>query len=563
MKSLNRFLTVLPFLLILSCGANAAESPSVGSRVDALFSEWNKAESPGCALGVYRDGRLIYARGYGMANLELGMHITPQSVFDIGSTSKQFTAFAIMLLAKDGKLSLDDDIRKTIPEIPDYGKRVTIRHLLHHTSGIRDYCELLAFSGFREEDLTTDSDALQILSRQQALNFQPGDEYLYSNSGFFLLSVIVKRVSGQSLRDFAQARIFGPLGMRHTQYNDSHTRIIPGRATGYAPDSGGFGISMSDWEQTGDGAVLTSIEDLLLWDNNFYDPQVGGSDVIAQMLNPGKFNDGRLQDYAAGLVIGEHRGLKTVSHGGAWAGYRAELLRFPDQKFSVACLCNLGSMNPSGLAMKVAEIFLSDRMKPETPAQAASSKPAIRVSAAVLAKRTGAYRNPKTGAIWQLAVEDGKLTVDAGGRKLQLVPTAADTCRAEGIPIAISVTFIPSTTGSRPRLQVSVAGEPEPRRLDPVALWTPEATQLAEMTGNFRSEELQTVFVLVVKDGKMFLCHRSTGEEFAPLQPTLKDSFTAQGATITFSRDANGNIDGFNLDSGRMKKIRFVKQAII
>jgi len=562
MNSVKRLLPIFSLLWILVCSVNAAESPSVESRVDALFGEWAKADSPGCALGVYRDGRLIYARGYGMANLELGMRITTQSVFDIGSTSKQFTAFAIMLLAKDGKLSLDDDIRKTIPEIPDYGKTITIRHLLHHTSGIRDYCELLSFSGFREEDLTTDADALQIIARQKALNFQPGEEYLYSNSGFFLLSVIVKRASGQSLRDFAQNRIFGPLGMRHTQYNDRHTRIIANRATGYVPESGGFGISMSDWEQTGDGAVLTSVEDLLLWDRNFYDPQVGGADVIAQMLNPGKFNDGRIQDYAAGLLFGEHRGLKTVSHGGAWAGYRAELLRFPEQKFSIVCLCNLGSMNPNVLAMKVAEIYLGDRMKPEIPAQAAGSKPVIRVTAAELAKRSGAFRNQKTGTIWQLAVEDGKLVADAGGRKLQLVPTAANTFRAEGIPIAISITFLPSTAGSRPRLRVSVAGEQEPRLLEPVALWIPAAVQLAEMAGNYRSEELQTVFALVLKGEKLFLCHRSTGEEFTPLQPTLKDSFTTQGATIAFSRDANGIIDGFNLDSGRMKKIRFVKQAV-
>ncbi len=246
------------------------------SRVDELFREYDRSDSPGCALGVFRDGKIEYARGYGMANLELGVANTPQTVFDIGSTSKQFTAFAIQLLARDGKLSLDDDVRKWVPEIPSYGKIVTIRHLLHHTGGLRDYIELMSLQGVMTEDLTVDADVLDIMARQKAPNFAPGEEHLYCNTGYFLLSVIVKRASGQSLRDFAAERIFGPLGMRHTQFNDSHTRIIPNRATGYSKGKNGvFGIDMSDWEQTGDGAVATTVEDLQRWDQNFYDPKVG------------------------------------------------------------------------------------------------------------------------------------------------------------------------------------------------------------------------------------------------------------------------------------------------
>ncbi len=557
MKS-RKYLFFILFASALSRVGIATEAPSIESRVDALFAQWDKSDSPGCALGVFRDGRIISARGYGMANLELGIRIASQSVFDIGSTSKQFTAFSILLLAKDGKLSLDDDIRTYLSEIPNYGKPITIRHLLHHTSGIRDYCELLAFAGYHEEDLTTDSDALQILSHQKALNFQPGDEYLYSNSGYFLLSLIVKRVSGRSLRDFAQERIFGPLRMRHTQFNDNHTRVIPDRATGYVPaESGGFGISMSDWEQTGDGAVQTSIEDLFLWDSNFYDPKVGGSDVITQMLTPGRLNDGTLQDYAAALVIGEHRGLKTVSHGGAWAGYRAELLRFPDQKFSVACLCNLGTMDPSSLAMKVAEVYLNDQMNHETRASIAGSAAPITILGAELEKRAGAYRNLKTGSIWLLTYEDGKLMADASGIQFQIVPTATDAYRADGAPVSITMTFLPSPAGGRPQLRAVVGEEKEPRLLNPIDLWTPTPAEMTEMVGNYRSDELGTVYGLLLKDGKLIVSHRSIGEE--PLKPTLKDSFTAEGATITFTHNTKGRISGFSLDSGRMKKIRFVK----
>src|SRR5215472_490095 len=226
-----------PLLATLLWLAPASASPAaapadVRAKVDAVFREYDRTDSPGCALGVYRDGKIAFERGYGMANLELGIANSPQSVFDIGSTSKQFTAFSIHLLAREGKLSLDDDIRKWLPEVPSYGKTVTIRHLLHHTSGLRDYIEVMALQGMQEEDWTTEADALGAIARQKAPNFGPGDDYLYSNSGFFLLGVIVKRASGQSLRDFAQARIFGPLGMRHTQFNDWHNRILQERRRG-------------------------------------------------------------------------------------------------------------------------------------------------------------------------------------------------------------------------------------------------------------------------------------------------------------------------------------------
>src|SRR5262245_8356071 len=281
-------------LWLVPASASSAAPTDERAKVDAVFREYDRSDSPGCALGVYRDGRIIYERGYGMANLELGVANSPQTVFDIGSTAKQFTAFSIHLLARDGKLSLDDDIRKWVPEVPSYSKPVTIRNLLHHTSGLRDYIEIMNLQGMQEEDWTTDDDALLAISRQKAPNFVAGEEYLYSNTGYFLLSIVVRRASGQSLRDFAQERIFGPLGMRHTQFNESHTRIIPNRATGYAKsDRGGFGIDMGDWEQNGDGGLQTTVEDLELWDQNFYDPRVGDRALLDAMLTDGVLNNGK------------------------------------------------------------------------------------------------------------------------------------------------------------------------------------------------------------------------------------------------------------------------------
>src|SRR5713101_1070258 len=350
----------------LAAAGNTAEEKKTVA-VDEIFEDLTKAGSPGCALGVYRDGKMVYAKGYGLANLEQNVPITPQSVFDIGSTSKQFTASSILLLEKQGKLSINDDVRKYIPELPDYGQKVTILHLLYHTSGLRDYLTLMDLAGIHIDGVTTDEDALQIISRQKALNFAPGSDWLYSNTGFFLLSVIVKRVSGKTLREFAGENIFTPLAMTHTQFRDDHTSLIANRAMAYdaKEKAPGYRLNVSYFEQTGDGAVHTSVEDLLKWDENFYSGQIGGKDFLTEVQEQGKLNSGKVLDYAKGLFIEDYRGLRTVSHGGAWGGYRAELLRFPEQHFSVACLCNLGNAAPSKRAHQVADIYLASSLKPK------------------------------------------------------------------------------------------------------------------------------------------------------------------------------------------------------
>src|SRR5262249_27030558 len=314
--------------------AGGADATNLTARVDALFAKYNKPDSPGCALGVIKDGKLIYARGYGMANLEHNIPNGPQIVYDIGSMSKQFTAASILLLAAQGKLSLDDDVRKYIPELPAYQQPITIRHMLHHTSGMRDYAALFGLAGSNFEDASTDDDALKMIVRQKALNFTPGAEWLYSNSGYFLLSLIVKRASGKTLAEFAREQIFDPLGMKSTLYLDDHKRIVPRRATAYtaaerANAGGSFQIEMSNFEQTGDGAVQSTIEDLLRWDQNFYQPKVGGQALLDQLQTVGALNNGQKLDYALGMYVDEYKGLRRVWHSGAWAGYRSNLTRFP------------------------------------------------------------------------------------------------------------------------------------------------------------------------------------------------------------------------------------------
>src|SRR5690606_14090452 len=269
------------------------------------------------------------------------------------------TAASILLLAQEGKLSLDDDVRDHLPELPAYGTPITIRHLLNHTSGIRDYIGVLNMGGTRYDDVTTPQDALEAIVRQKQLNFEPGTEHLYSNSGYFLLSIIVERVAGKSLRDFARERIFAPLGMERTRYLGSYDDVVPDRAIGYEPrDDGTLRADMPRWLQFGDGAVFSTVEELLRWDSNYYAPTVGGPALLDSLHERGVLADGTRLEYALGLIHGKHGGQRTVSHGGSWGGYRAELLRFPDQRFSVAVLCNVATADPSSLALRVADVHL-------------------------------------------------------------------------------------------------------------------------------------------------------------------------------------------------------------
>ena len=455
-----RMLALMAPVLIFAWPTAAQDKKS--AAVDEVFADVAKPGSPGCALAVARGGKVIYEKGYGLANVEENVSITPQTVFDIGSTSKQFTAASILLLEKQGKLSVNDDIRKYVPEIPDYGHKITILHLLNHTSGLRDYLALLELAGVNTDSVTTDEDALAIIANQKGLNFEPGSEWLYSNSGFFLLSVIVKRVSGKSLPQFAADNIFAPLEMKNTVYRDDHTQIVANRALAYdaREREGGYALNVSYFEQTGDGAVHTAVEDLLKWDENFYSGEVGGKEFLTELQEPGKLNSGKQLKYAKGLMVDKYRGLPIVEHGGAWGGYRAQLLRFPEQHFSVACLCNVGNADPDRRALRVADIYLAEEMKEPAPRAREERKREKRETVAVpaekLAAYTGTFRSEELRATYLLAVEDGKLklkSIQSGDgflhspQKLELRPVGEDVFLVdeEGLEFAFEH---PNSSGS-------------------------------------------------------------------------------------------------------------------
>ena len=398
--------------VILLFLVSSAWGGDLHSDVNKVFVRWDRADSPGCALAVVKDGQIVYKKGYGMANLELDVPITPESVFYIGSVSKQFVAFCVALLAEQGKLSLEDDIRKYLPEMPDYGRPITIRHLIHHTGGIRDYLELESIAGI-PFGTYHEQDALNLLLRQKELNFRPGEENSYSNSGYFLLGVIVNRVSGKSLRQFAEENIFEPLNMNNSRFHDDYAELIKKRATGYYDrGKGEYKNFISTFDCVGSGGLFTSVEDLFLWDQNFYHHKAGGKEVMDLMHTREILNNGTILDYAFGLVIGEYRGLKIVEHGGSLGGYRTDLLRFPDQRFSVILLSNLSSFDPSRLARQVADIYLADEFeeeKPMPPKKSTRKMETIVIPEGKLKEYTGKFYSGEVQAGFEIFVKEGRL----------------------------------------------------------------------------------------------------------------------------------------------------------
>jgi len=420
---------VLLFSYAQSSAFQAYTHTDLTDKVDALFSEWDKEDSPGAAIGIIKDGRIIYARGYGMANLEYAIPNSPQTVFRIGSTSKHFTAMCIALLGEMGKLSFDDNIRQYIPELPDYGTPITIRHMLHHTSGFRNYEALMELAGRDGSTAAvpfyTDPEAVALIALQKNLNFVPGERYSYSNSNFFLLAEVIGRVSGMTTATFAKTYIFDPLSMENTHFHDDRNMIVKNRASGYSPkEGGGFRINMTQLEQLGTGSIYTTIEDFFKWDQNFYNNKLGKGipRLITWMETPGQLNNGESANYGFGLNVNTFYGLRQIGHGGSFVGFRSFYMRFPDQRFSVVILANQGPYPSGDLARKIAILYLGDLLteKPDTESTNArrgsrdEEREPIQLSSGQLDRLTGSYYCDELDVTYTVTQKDNQLTLRIG-----------------------------------------------------------------------------------------------------------------------------------------------------
>ncbi len=542
---------------VTSAAPAAAQQLSLAERraVDSVFSRIDRSDTPGCVVGVSRQGAPVYVRGYGMSDLQHRIALGPRSIFHVASISKQFTALSVALLAEEGKLSLDDDIRTHVPEVPDHGARITLRQLIHHTSGLRDQWSLLAYAGWRGDDLITEEDVLDIVSRQRGVNFAPGEEYLYSNTGYTLLAVVVKRVSGKSLREFAQERFFGPLGMRDTHFHDDHTMLVPGRTSAYQPrgglaaavangdGTGAWRISIPVFDTYGATSLFTTAEDLLRWMAFLDAPSVGTPKLWSAAITSATLNNGAETGYGYGLAVGRWRGQRVIGHAGADAGYRANAERFPDHGLAIAILCNRADANPAGLSRLVAEALLRGRIPMEMVNARAFPH---RASAEALAQWVGTYRDTVSQAVLRLTV-------------------SGDSLFSNGQHLALgSDTTAPSPDGSgylalRRRGDGRMTLVREPRGMRQVVLVRQEppvaARAFGDYAGAYYSTELDTRYDIVLRDSALVRRHRKLGD--ATLAAAGRDLFTYGGTTVLFTRDRRGRVTGFTISQGRVRGVRF------
>lgn len=529
--------------------APATPELSTQAKVDRVFERWNRSDTPGCAVGVEVDGKPVLIRAYGMANLEYGLKIRPDTIFESGSVAKQFTAAAVALLVQDGKLSLDDPVRKYVPELPDFGPPILIRHFLNHTSGLRSQWPLMGLSGRPTgRAVHTVDEILELVGRMKELNFKPGDEFLYNNTGYTLLGVVVARASGKSLDAFCQERLFKPLGMIHTQWRDDFTEIVPDRATAYGRKSDGtFYTLMSFTDVIGNGGLLTTVGDLLIWNENLDNPRVGGRALIEQLETRGRLNDGFENEYAQGLVVTTYKGLREVSHGGSTAGYQTFLARFPEARLSIAVLSNVTASGPARLAHEVADIYLAGKLKePAKPVAAV-------VPAETLKRYVGVYREPLTDAAMRVELDKDGKTLQISGQAV--VPLSGTTfSAADG---SRQAAFEPGPAGSPLRMRDS-DGRSKPRLWEAVPPFAPKPADLEAYAGTYHSEEIDTTYTMYVDGGKLKVRFRPA-QRFE-LTPVYADAFEGDGDVLRFTRDGSGRVDGFLVYAVRVRHLRFVRR---
>ena len=539
------FVITLVAILSTSTSAQVPNKEKVVAGAERAFEKVTKAyvaPAPGCAAAVSLNGEVVFEKAFGLADLEHNVPNTPQTIFESGSVAKQFTAAALVLLQQDGKLNLDDPVRKYIPELPEYGSPLTIRHLLNHTAGLRDWGTVLSLTGAgRGERVVTQDLALDVMTHQRALDFKPGSEYSYSNSGYNLAAIIVERVSKQKFPAFVEERLFKPLAMKNSSWRDDYQRIVPGRAQAYSrPGNGPWRLNMPFMNVYGNGGMLTTVGDWMKW-NAMLDSHSLGAPLVSALETRGVLNDGRKISYALGLTIDSYKGLKDVSHGGATAGYQTFLARYPDNKVSVGVMCNGTSPSAGGIAADITdEIF---GRFPEAP----KTEPA-KVSEDELKKFVGIWRNEKTHGPARSVIENGVLRW-SGAR---FVPMGGGQFVAGNNKLKFTV-----DKDGKPLSAETVDSEGEVRRFVPEQEWTPTPAELAALKGDWFSEEAGATFTLAVEADKVFLKQRPATS--LAMQPLYKDHFIVQGYVVWFTRDKDGNVNGLHVGASRMRDMPFVR----
>ena len=541
-------------LALVGC-SNRPVSNLETEKVDQLFATWNKPGSPGCSVAIGRNGQLVYERGYGLANLELSVPIAPTSVFEAASISKQFTAMSLMLLVERGRLSLDDEVRKYLPEMPDYGTPLRIRHLLNHTSGLRDAFLILELSAPEDEFGDRNDVILKQLARQQSLNYKPGTESVYNNGGYVLAAIIVKRVSGQPLAAFADANIFTPLGMTSTRFQDDPSVVLPNRASNYHRDAGHWRFVPFGRQPgaVGNSGLWTTPRDLLRWASNLANPRVGSASLLADMQKPSGVTSAEGTAWGLGFERGEHRGATFVGHGGGDRGIDNYFAYYPQQQLAIAVLCNTDEAGSRQLTQRIADLYIPAPPAEQKAARAAPSPPAVTLSSEQLEGKAGLYREVGGDSFVRAFVRDGELRFALGTgtfESFRLVPVS-ETRFTMGDP-TFALEFTPP---ARAKVLRGFAGEKPTGTFERVEPFNPSPAQLRAYAGVYASDELNAEWTIAEHGSTLVI--RRLGNADTVVEPLATDMFTTVGDFMKFSRDARGTITGFTLTATGARGLRF------
>lgn len=521
------------------------------AEIDKIFNSI-KPDAPGCAVAVSQNGKQVVNRAYGSADLERNVPVSPSSIFDIGSVRKQFVAAAVLLLVEDGKLSLSDDIRKHFPELPDYGQKITVDHLLTHTSGIRDWTGLRALTGGKVDDVVS------LTLRQRGLNFAPGEEWSYSNSGYVLLTDLVGRASGMSFPDFTRKRLFEPLGMKSTVSPIDLRQVIKNRALGYEKEGNGWRVGMYVGNERGStgGAILSTAADLLIWNDALASSRLGAF-VTEKLQEQAKLNNGRKLRYGRGLMINPFPGGTLVSHSGSAAGYSAWLGRVPAEGLSIAVLCNADETSASALAQRVGDVFAPDSRAAET---AAAKGPAVvpDVTVVDLNNKAGLFFSERTGDPLRLIVNNGRLGVDGGG---PLVSVTTDSFRnPRGNLFFMSQDEFELRFLSPDEFELK-SMEGKTTRYRRAESYAPTAAELQAFAGRYANDETGSAFKVVPgKDGLLFHLEGSSGKG-SEVRPVARDTFQISRVMVRFLRDKDGKVLGYDYSNPLVRNIRFTRMS--